>query len=189
MSVAGDGLGLAPVIRSRAASLRRLLVVVEELKVYRPKPEELRPMRPTFGSRSPGNAAVTDRSLTVEIRLREWCRYLRDDLVPGFALGDDAAGWCRFVEEYSTDIAAHGEAAEFVVALEAFERDLAVVVDGPGREPERRVSVRSAALKAGVSYDTVRGMIRAGHVSSAKDDRGRHMVLMSELRAYLAEKG
>ena len=157
----------------------------------RPKVEHARKMRPTFGPKTPGNDGVTDTTLFVEIRLREWCRHLRNDLEPGCPLGNSAAAWCRWVESRAGEIAAHEEAVPFLMALTEMRRRLSKLVEGPESEQraESRVSVKTAARRMQVTQDRLRYWIRRGHVPAKRNHRGELFVLMSEVRQYVDEKG
>lgn len=181
---------MAAAIGTTARDVRRLLGMAEDMKTMRSNVELARKMRPTFGPRTPGNDGVTDATLLVEIRLREWCRHLRNDLEPGRPLGSDAAVWCRWVESMAGDIAGHEEAVPFWMALSEMRRRLSAVVDGPAAEQrrERRVSVNTAARRMQVTPDTMRHWIRRGNVSAKRDDRGELFVLMSEVRQFVEEK-
>ena len=184
-----DEMGAA--IESAAHDVRRLLSVAEDMKTMRPKVEHARKMRPTFGPKTPGNDGVTDTTLFVEIRLREWCRHLRNDLEPGCPLGNSAAAWCRWVESRAGEIAAHEEAVPFLMALTEMRRRLSKLVEGPESEQraESRVSVKTAARRMQVTQDRLRYWIRRGHVPAKRNHRGELFVLMSEVRQYVDEKG
>lgn len=150
-----------------------------------------RKMRPNFGPAAPGNDRVVDTALLVEIRLREWCRHLRDELEPEHSLGVEPLGWCRWIESQSAAIAEHEEAWPFLIAVNEMRRRMSVIVDGPAEErrAESRVSVATAARRMQVKPENVRQWVRDELISVERDSSGSLSVLMSEVRQFVEENG
>lgn len=174
-------------IRRDAGRVGRLLVDLETMKFSGSRVLSERVMRPIFESRVPGNQTVTDATLLVEIRLGEWVRHLRNDVEPGKALGSNPVDWCRWVEFNSALIADHVEGELFAVALEEMGRILLTAFEqaGGGDAEERRVLVKTAAMKVGVETKVIKRLVRSGRISSTHNKKGLLLVLMSEVSREL----
>ncbi|MCP1386939.1 hypothetical protein JKI95_09245 [Corynebacterium aquatimens] len=130
-----------------------------------------------------------DTTLLVEIRLREWCRHLRDEIEPEHSLGGEPSGWCRWIESHAAAIAKHEEAWPFLIAINEMRRRMSEIVDGPAEEQraENRVSAATAARRMQVKPDDVRQWVRDGLISVERDSSGSLFVLMSEVRQFVEE--
>ena len=175
-------------IRSDARRVEYLLGEAEQMKFGRSSVLTERTMKPTFNSRTPGDSSVLNETLLIEIRLAEWCRFLVEEVQPGRKLGTDSREWCRWVAFNAALIAEREDAEDFAKALAVMRRRLDFTIGSRlGFEvEERRVSIRSAALKTGVKEDVLREWVAERAISPDRGRGGNQRVLMSEVRRHMA---
>lgn len=177
--------------RDTARRLGRLYEQLHELKHARPKPPEVRVMRPTPGPQSPGNWLYVATYIDQEQKLKEVAFNALGDI--GVRIHDNDAAAPRLCQL----LAFHAQAASELNWANDLHDELASqirIIDRRCNPPQTAIIAKQPEPRYGAEHtarqlrargipataDTIRGWARSGHITRTTMPNGRGGYLLSE---------
>ncbi|OFT46997.1 hypothetical protein HMPREF3158_05495 [Corynebacterium sp. HMSC06G04] len=185
--------------RDTARRLGRLYEQLHELKHARPKPPEVRVMKPAPGPQSPGNWLFVATYIDQEQKLREVAFNALGDI--GVRIHDNDAAAPRLCQL----LAFHAQAASELNWANDLHDELlnqVRIIDRRCNPPQPNIIAKQPEPRHGAEHtarqlrargipttaDTIRGWARSGHITRATMPNGRSGYLLTEALNH-AKKG